>query len=390
MNKLLHVLLLCLLMIIGAQTVFAKDESATTQTIDGQLQTKMQTMLSTCPETVKNKLFNEFENTEKYPKRVGYYVESLKELLLLSDDSEPKLSGECRFALLNVGEYLLQEHYDFNDFISNSDNSASILKKHPKFLLNGLNFAYALNEANSLNIQKEYLNRGEQFVQELKSAYTDLNCAIDAPLFSQYVFSKKNFTAGTFEQRIKRQKDILERTVRWGKNLELCSFPYPDNAFVSARFILAQSELFVVRGPLLDEFSKEESVQARATIEPYAIKWVKLYSDQMGCKKILSTDGNIKYENDKQFFLETEKRSACFSAVSEVFSKNLIFGYDHKTYDTYRKLVLSDSKTDILEFTQDCSGLLKITPSAFGEKQNYAAFRAMIEPACQKQVFKKQ
>ena len=384
MNKLLYVLLLCLLMVVGAQSVFAKDN------IDSQLeQTKMQTLLLACPDSVKNRLFDESKNSDKHPNKVGYYLESIKSLLDSSDTSEPKLNSECRLALLNLGEYLLQNYYDLNDFVSSTDNSGTILRKHPNVVLSGLNFTYALNEANSLSIQKEYLNRGEQFFQELKSTDRELNCALDASLFYQYVLSKKHFEVGTFEQRMKRQKDILERAVRWGKTLESCSFPYPSNAFISAKFIDAQSELFVVRGPLLDEFSKEESLQEKAIIEPYAVKWIKSYSEQMGCKKILSTDESIKYKNDKQFFSEIEKRSACFSAVSEVFSKNLIFGYDHKTYDTYKKLVLSDSKTDILEFTQDCSGLLNITPNAFGEKQNYAAFRAMIEPVCQQQVLKK-
>ena len=384
MNKLLRVLLLCLLLGFGVQSAFAKSEIIFEENIDAQLRTKMQTMLSICPETITHKLLDENISKNIYPNSVSSYIDGIKNLLEDSEDIKPKNSGECRLALLNLGESLVQEYYDINDFISDTDNSATIFKKHPKILLDSLDFAYAVGEENSLNIQKEYLNRGERFVQELKSADKELNCAVDASLFYQYIFSKTNFKAGTFEQRMNREKDIWERAVHWGESLESCSFPYPNNAFVSARFIEAQSRLSLVKGAMLDELSKEESAQQNALINSYATQWIQKYSEQMGCKKILSNNEKIKYENDKQFFMGNEKWFACFYALDTGISKNLIFGYDHDASEAYKKLIWSDSKTDVLEFAQDCESLLKITPNSFGEKQNYSAFRTLIEPACQK------
>ncbi len=269
------------------------------------------------------------------------------------------------------------------------------LKMQPDYVLGELDFAYGIGALNSLDTQIDYFNHAEVNFGRLKAANKNSVCLIDMEVFKKYLSwqSPPSSSEELADSRLLREKDMLERIIDVGKRVEKCPLQFPAIALHSARLIDTQSKLFAWDLTWKDLSTvKEDGLQSRKRmIQEKAIEWISTYSKPLQCKQLLSQESQAEYSDDideVEYAFRLDSWSTCNSIYGQVFSKNYIFNNAHKQAEVYQKLILSDSKTDVLEFTQNCEGLLKITPDSFGEKQNYKAFRALIQPVCQQQELK--
>ncbi len=387
MQKLLKYFVV-LLSVMTVQLAFAQNTQSQKMSLPAEVKMRsdMLMMLSNCPKEVIDVMPGKEIEGIAYPEKVSWYIYAVRNALRTSTSFEVKVNEQCRQSILKFGEYLVRERYVVDKTkLSAIELGFEQLKIQPDYLLAELYFAYGEGALNSIDIQKEYFTKGEFFLEKLKELPQVSSCLIDSLVFNTYLSVKNpQFSSEeVWENDTARRYDALERVIRSGERANKCSQPFPSIAFTSARWIGAQSELLVLH-VLWGDIPKEEVQKQRDLIKPQVSKWIQAYFEPLDCKAAIRMDALPEYENDLQYFLQSETWLTCSGMYREELSRNYIFDHDLESNRRYEKLIVNDSKTNVLEFSQDCKNLLKITPASFGEKENYKEFRILIEPVCQK------
>ena len=425
MNKLLRVILLCLLLGFGVQSAFADDLSI--QKSADALKSQLQSELSICsnergfellkPATEKLNLLDysqqgdsNFESVDKdkihlkgqraFDERLDTWV--FKASFAIGQfNLFGKIENEkCREAILRNVEDLLDSHPRFNQpndqtkILSIPDLVAlTEYKRANLYMQYASAITDTVNEDNywwrpatapahpSLHkptdndlLQEKYIVKVNSEFEKMRAYKTQQTCAVDFMKYDGY----KNMLMNK-ERTEYSMHTVAVNAINSGEEVIEC-MGGDVNPYFESQVYSMYPMMF-----LLKNFNSSDDIKMRENLIPKLQKWVKTNGESYDCKTRAVQERGLSIQpNDDEKITQS-----CHDIYALPLQIGLIeSGLSERmkwNIEAYVKNILSDEKADMFVFAQkNCQGLLDLKPSVFAQASRYQEFHSTVEFLCQK------